>query len=120
MRATVLKVDRSSAVVKYTDKHGLLQAVVINVPPETRVGNVLEISDEGVRSGVEYGTDMSVVMKDIVITPNQIQEALRGHNLWTIDDIANNPSVVVRAVLSVAKVLATDLISNTKKCIEGG
>jgi hypothetical protein len=64
--------------------------------------------------GIEYGVPLSDLLKDRVISAQQVSDELHKNGIWTAEEIYSNPKVVQSAILSAAKPLLADVMQIAK------
>lgn len=83
-----------------------------------RPGSFVKISDDVLDAGISYGIDWSIVFPDgIRIESDQLQKCFYSQGIFTIEDMKNNPNVVVAAINSVLKLTAINIIKQAKETL---
>lgn len=105
IQCTVLQKRKNVAVVRYRDSSGNLQATIIPIENVARVGisnsNSVAVPEHVVLSGTEYGIDWTILMDSYCITPEEVQQVMRSHGIWTDDDFKNKSVDRTAALLSL-------------------
>jgi len=118
VEAYVMWIDGQAAVVRFRDNRGMLQGRIIpkDSVPGINMGRVVHIPIDILEadSTTEYGFDWSVVLDELVLKPEDFQQALRGHGIWTVDDLLQNPQEGIAAFLALAKSMYTSLIRKAR------
>jgi len=119
VKAYVMMIDGQVAVVRFRDNRGMLQGRIIpkDSVPGININRVVYIpigilEDD---STTEYGFDWSVVLDELVLKPEDFQQALRDHGIWTVDDLLRNSREGVAAFLALAKSMYTNLIRKARE-----
>ena len=113
----LLKVRGKAAVVTLRDKDGMLQGRVISRDNVLglRIGETKGISQNVVDTGTEYGIDVEVLLgEEYVITPQDLEQELRRHGIWTYDDLNSNSQEVVAAINTLTKKLYAALLREAR------
>lgn len=114
----VLRRDREVAAVSYRDNNGIWQGRIVPLNAVSSENRITIVSDETLNAGTEYGFDWDVVYPDpVVISGANLTQALRVHNIWTLEDLLANPNEALAAILSLARRFHTEMIKNAKDCI---
>lgn len=118
MRCIVKHKEGRAVAVSFRDGSGwqgrvILDPRVLRLP----IGASVEIDEETLRGGTEYGLDFSLIVSDIVITGAQITESLRAHDVWTEDDLVNKTREVQAACLSLAGIVQGRLTGATRRVL---
>lgn len=111
LQVRIVRIDKNVAAVTYRDKGGMLQGRIIDSEyvAGLRAGQKTFISEKVLESGTEYGFDWSVVIDEVVLTPERFQQSLREHGIWTIEDLFTKQNEVIAAFLSLVKGVYSDL-----------
>ena len=113
----LLKVREKAAVITFRDKDGMLQGRVISRDDVLglRIGETKALSDKVVNSGTEYGLDLEVLLGEgYVITPRDLEQELRRHNIWTYDDMNSNSQVVFTAINTLIRKVYAALLRSAR------
>lgn len=74
----------------------------------------IKILQSDLDMGIEYGVPLSDLLKDRVISAQQVSDELHKNGIWTAEEIYSNPKVVQSAILSAAKPLLADVMQIAK------
>ena len=113
----LLKVRGKAAVVTFRDKEGMLQGRVISKDDVLglHIGETKAVPNTVVTSGTEYGLDLEVLFgEDYVITPRDLEQELRRHNLWTYDDLNSNSQEVFTAIGTLVRKVYAELLREAR------
>lgn len=103
MKAKILLRHHNAVVISYGD--GTEQEAVIvsskDVPADARVGDVVELPKRAISNGTEYGIDWAVLLGGDLDVVHTLQQALRRHNIWTLQDYQDDPQGVRDAIGTV-------------------
>jgi hypothetical protein len=117
-----LQVKGSSAVIKYRDRDGVIQAIVVdaNELDSHRVGQESNITYKAVKDGTPFGIDWSIVYPNgIVIPSSDIQEVMYAQGIYTLEDLVINSVKLVQAVNSLARWTGAKIIHQVKEVLGG-
>lgn len=90
------------------------------VPAEVVIDD--QCPSEELAIGIPYGVPWAEVVGDIVLTGEQIEDTLRKHNIWTLEDVRKEPMKAAAALLAVHKMGVSTLIARAVSAMttEGG
>lgn len=100
MEAKVVLVKGNAVVVSYRDGSGTVRTRLISgTITDAKVGQVLDVSEDSMSAGTDYGIDWGVLMPGgFSISSQEVQNALADRGVYTIADIQKNPKLVSDAV----------------------
>lgn len=113
----LLKVRGQAAVVSYRDEDGTIQGRVVSKDDVAgmRIGETRAVLSDVVDSGTEYGLDLEVLLgEECVITPRDIEQEFRKHNIWTYDDMNSNSQVVFTAINTLIRKVYAELLREAR------
>ena len=90
------------------------------VPAEVVVDD--QCPSEELQMGIPYGVPWAEVVGDLILTGEEIEYTLRGHGIWTLEDVRKEPMKAAAALLAVHKMGVSDLIRRAMNAMrtEGG
>ena len=107
------------AIVKYRDKKGLVQCVIIDGDYDK--GDTFDVANKVIETATPYGIDWSVVYPNgLIISADDIQEALYGMNIYTLGDLRTNTNSVIAAINRILKLNNAKLVNHARNTLEGG
>jgi hypothetical protein len=82
-----------------------------------RIGDTIELSTDVLHDGLDHGIwfDLFMPEEGYTITPDTIQNAMRGHGIWTYEDLVSKPQEVQAAILSVVRVVYGQLVKAARE-----
>lgn len=110
----IVKQKGLSTLVKYLDGN-LLKMVVL--PTECIINN--QASPDDLSMATPYGLPWEEIAQQKV-TPQMIANKLREYNIWTLQDLEQNPNVVVGALQSVYGFDAAALRVAARRYVKSG
>jgi len=116
MRVTVIRRKQQTVLVEWQDE-GRWRAYV---PAEAVTDD--ECPSEELQMGIPYGVPWAEVVGDLVITGKQIEDTLKRHGIWTLEDAKKNPMKAATALQAVHKIGVSALIARAVSAMttEGG
>lgn len=118
IEVNIIKVDRRVVAVTYRDRHGMFQGRVVSVDAVTRTdNNRAMVRMEDLENAMEYGFDWTIALDDVQITAHELQQSLRAHGIWQLEDLLQKPNEGVAAFLAVAKASYALLVRRARDCI---
>lgn len=113
----LINIKGSIAIVQFRDNDGILQCGIIDA--QLVKGKEFEVSNTVIRTATPFGIDWSVVYPDgIVISSADLQEALYGMNIITLDDLRKNTVGVIAAINSLLKLSSGKLLNHARQALE--
>jgi hypothetical protein len=123
MKVRILKQVGQGVAVSFREPDGTYRAVVINRDRLLhKTGTDAEVTFEVIENeGVEYGLDFETFLSSegLTITPQMIQNAMRAHGIWTLEDLLKNQQEALAAVLGVARFTLATLTRLARKALGG-
>lgn len=117
VKVKVISLVGKIASVRYGDKTFVISRSYVE---GAKVGQSLQVPIEAISTGTEHGIDWKVIIPDgIVISPEDVQNALYAQGIFTLEDIDKNPNGVASAVGSVVRKTAAELFKTVHKVIGG-
>lgn len=99
-----------SAVVRYQDERGNLWAKIIpSHVIDNLQGTSFDLPQSVLDEGVDYGFSFDVIMTERVIRPEQVQNAMRAHGVWTFEDMLKKPKSAQAAIQSLIRLIQGEL-----------
>ena len=99
MEAKVVLIKGNAVVVSYRDAGAVRTRLISGTITDAKVGQVLDISDQELSTGTDYGLDWDVLMPGgFNISSREVQNALADRGVYTITDVQKNPKLVSDAV----------------------
>jgi hypothetical protein len=109
----------SVAIVKFRDKKGITQCGIID--GSLVKGSTFQVPNRVIDTATPYGVDWDVVYPDgLVISADDIQEALYGLGIYTLDDLRTNTNGVIAAINSILKLNNAKLVNHARSTLEAG
>jgi hypothetical protein len=109
----------SVAIIKYEDDYGVKQCGIID-SNHVR-GKTFDVANKVVETATPYGIDWDVVYPNgLVINASDIQEALYGLGIYTLDDIRKNTNGVISAINSILRMTNAKLMNHARTTLEVG
>ena len=113
----LLSASGQVAVIRHGDKTLLISKSYVE---GIRVGQTVTVPATAISTGTDYGLDWYVILpKGITLSPEEIQDALYSHSIFTLEDIKRNPNGVVSAVNSLVKKISIDLYKTAHNVVGG-
>jgi hypothetical protein len=117
MQAKVLLISGNSVVVTIGGKSLIISKTSAM---QAKIGSVVDVSEEDILTGTEYGLDWDIILPDGICVNSQIiQNALYAYGLFTLEDLKRNPNQVVAAVSSMLKLTTIELIKSAENALGG-
>lgn len=103
MEAKVLLKDKNAIVISFHDGTEQQACIVSSsdVPADVRTGDIIDVADRAISNGTEYGIDWYVLLGGSIDVTYALQQELRRHNIWTLQDYQDNPQQVRGAIGTV-------------------
>jgi len=119
MIVTIVRKDRNVVAVTCRDASGTWQGRIVPKAALADIqGNTADVSIEAFSAGTEYGFDWDVAFpQPLSISGDDLTQALRLHNVWTLEDMLANPREVQAAILALTKVMMASVVRKAKDCI---
>ena len=105
MKIRVIQRKGHGILVEWRDEEGYHRAVV---PAGAVDGDFCD--PEQLLMGIPYGEPWAQAVGDLVITAADIENELRKHGIWTIEDARKKPNEAAAALLAVHKMGVDTLI----------
>ena len=95
----------NAVVVSYRDSSGTVRTRLMSgTITDTKVGQVIDISEEQLSTGTDYGLDWDIVMPGgFCISPKELHNALADRGVYTIEDTQKRSNLVADAVNVLVK-----------------
>jgi len=94
----VITSKREAVLIEVQDGGNLRRLII----PESYVKDG-QVSEDDLDRAIPYGVPWELYLKPIVISPEDISNALKSNGVWTIEDFRNNPSIVHGAIMQAAR-----------------
>ena len=114
MQITVIR-QKGQAVLVEWENEGSRRAYVVASAVEDD-----QCSSQELEIGIPYGLPWREIVGDLVLTGEQIEDALKKHGIWTLEDLRKEPMRAAAALLAVHKMGVNALISRTMSAINAG
>ena len=115
----LIKTQGNAAIVMWKDDDNMSQCGIIDAG--LIKGKEFEVSNSVIRTATPYGIDWNVVYPNgLVISADDIQEALYGMNIITLDDLRKNTNGVIGAINSILRLNNRKLIDHARTTLEAG
>lgn len=115
----LIKQQGNSAVVMWKDDKGASQCGIIDA--SLVKGSEFEVYDTKLKTATPYGIDWTVVYPNgLVISAEDLQEALYGMNIITLDDVRRNTNGVIAAIGSILKLTNAKLLNHARITLKAG
>jgi len=98
MKVRVIQRKGPGTLVEWNDQDGYHRAVV---PSRAVDGDFCD--PEELMMGIPYGEPWAQVVGDLVISAEDLENELRKHGIWTIEDAREKPNAAAAALLAVHK-----------------
>jgi hypothetical protein len=105
MKVRVIRRKGHGVLVEWRDEEGYHRAVV---PTGAVDGDFCDPQE--LAMGIPYGEPWAQIMGDLVITGERLEDELRKHGIWTIEDARQKPNDVAGALLAVHRMGVDTLI----------
>src|SRR4030042_2254375 len=105
MKVRTIQRKGQGTLVEWRDEDGYHRAVV----PAGAVDGDYCDPDE-LLMGIPYGEPWAQVVGDLVIAAADVENELRKHGIWTIEDVRQSPNAAAAALLAVHKMGVDTLI----------
>ena len=107
------------AIIEYRDGDGVRQCGIID--GSLVKGKEFTVNDKVIKTATPYGIDWNVVYPNgLVISADDIQEALYGLGIYTLDDLRRNTNGVIAAINSILKLNNAKLINHARVILKAG
>lgn len=117
MEVKVVLKKGNAVVVSYEDPSGTVRTVILNstITDNVRVGQVLDVSEDVISTGTEYGIDWDVLMPGgFTVSSRDVQNALANRGVYTMQDIRENPGLVRDAINVLVRRLQVKISKSVK------
>lgn len=105
-----------AAVVTFVDEYGNYRAKIVS---RTATGDkgTIELSQDILDGGADYGFDFDLIMDARTITSLEVQNAMRAHGIWTLKDLKKRPQEAYGALLSIIRLIHGELVKGAQDAI---
>lgn len=111
----VLRKQGRSVAVAFRDNAGMWRGAIVSagaIGDDVKVGVEVEVPQEILKNAIEYGIDFEVLMpRPYIIDARDLQQALRDHGVWTVEDVLKRPREVVAAIQSLMRLTYADVVN---------
>jgi hypothetical protein len=115
MNCKVVLVKGNAVVVSYREAGAVRTRLLSGTVTDTKVGQVLDISDDTLSTGTDYGIDWDVLMPGgFSISSRGLQNAMADRGVYTTSDIQKNPKLVREAVAAITNRLFVKIYKEVK------
>ena len=105
------------AAIRFGDKTFIISRHYVK---DTKVGQLVLIPAAAISTGTEYGIDWKLIIPEgIVITSEEVQSALYGQGIFTIEDMERNPNGVASAIGAITRKTSANLYKTVHDIIGG-
>lgn len=114
----IIKVEKYVAAVKFRDGDGMWQGRIVPTTAVQDMYGSAKVSQDALDSGTEYGYDWDVAFPEpIVLSAKMVQQSLREHGIWIVEDLLAMPHEGVAAFLALARTMYTNWIRKARESI---
>ena len=117
MECKVVIIRGNAVVVSYRDSSGTVRTRLMSgTITDAKVGQVIDISDEQLSTGTDYGLDWDIIMPGgFCISANELHNALADRGIYTIEDMQARSNLVVDAVNVLVKRMQVKIYKEVNK-----
>lgn len=117
-KATIIAKKGAVAAVGWIDGRDWRGAIIpTHYTEEHRIGDKIEIPLDILNDGLDYGIWFDLLIPDegFTILPDMLQNAMRGHGIWTYEDLIQKPREAQAAILSLVNLVYGQLVHRAKE-----
>jgi len=81
--------------------------------------SVIPVGADDPEHGIPYGIQFEQVVAAVVITPEQIADALHGVGIWTYEELRAHPNEAVGALNNITGLVYARLVNSARRVSNG-